>query len=107
MQTVPTQPLPNQTLQVQLGGQACQIEIYQTMFGLFVNLYVNGSDQPVVAGVIALNRNRIVRSAYLGFAGDLAFVDTQGDADPVYTGLGQRFVLAYLEESDLPAAVGG
>jgi hypothetical protein len=43
----------------------------------------------------------MVRETYLGFIGDLSFTDTQGTSDPVYTGLGSRFVLLYLEASDL------
>lgn len=99
MLIVPTQPVPNQTLQVQLGSQACVLNVYQTMFGLFMDVYVGATQ--IIAGVICENRNRIVRSIYLGFVGDFIFIDNQGDDDPIYTGLGSRFSLAYLEESDL------
>ena len=105
MQIVPLQPIPNQTLQVQLGGQACILNIYQTAFALFCDIYVGNS--LVVAGVICLNLNRIVRSLYLGFIGDLAFFDTvgaQNPQDPIYTGLGSRFQLIYLTPSDLAGA---
>ena len=51
------------------------------------------------------NLNVIVRDAYLGFIGDLAFYDTQGDTAPVYTGLGSRYVLEYFAPSELPAGV--
>lgn len=45
--------------------------------------------------------NLIVRSAYLGFIGDLAFIDTQGTSDPIYAGLGTRFQLVYLFPVDV------
>ncbi len=99
MQIVPIQPVPNQTFQASLGSQPCVFEIYQTTYGLFCNLFVG--NELVVAGVICENLNRIVRSLYLGFTGDFVFWDTQGTDDPVYTGLGSRFLLVYLEESDL------
>lgn len=99
MQTVDLNPVPNQTLAVVLGGQNCRINVYQKYTGLFVDLYVN--DQPIVTGVIAEDSNRIVRSIYLGFTGDLIFYDLTGSSDPVYTGLGSRFVLIYLEAADL------
>ena len=100
---VPLQAIPNQTLQVQLNNQNCTINVQQFAFGLFVTLYIGST--LIVASVVAQNLNRIVRDAYLGFIGDLAFLDTQGAADPVYTGLGNsgaRFQLFYLLPSDLP-----
>jgi hypothetical protein len=99
MQIVPIQPVAQQTLAVVLAEQNCQIVISQRSTGLFLDLYSNGS--LVIAGVICENLNRIVRSSYLGFTGDLAFVDTQGTSDPVYTGLGSRYLLAYIEASEL------
>lgn len=98
MLVVPTQPLPNQVLQVVLGGQACTIHLYQKSTGLYLDLAVN--DVPIVSGVLCLVGVRVVRSGYLGFAGDLAFFDTRsGDSatDQVASdGLGGRFFLAYL-----------
>ena len=104
MMVIPVQALPNQQLQAQLAAQACTIELVQMQYGLFCTLSVSGS--LIVAGVICENINRIVRSLYLGFVGDLCFIDTQGDTDPVFTGLGTRYQLLYLEESDLPAGEG-
>lgn len=100
MLEVPVQPIARQSLQVQLENQPCTITIYQFTYGLFVDLTVNGA--LVVAGVIAQNLNRIVRSSYLGFIGDFVFFDTQGESDPVYTGLGSRYRLLYLSEDELP-----
>jgi hypothetical protein len=100
MQVIPLQPIPNQTLQVQLEGQPCTIDIVQYSFGLFVTLYVG--DALVIAGVLCENFNRIVRSLYLGFSGDFVFLDMQGRADPVYTGLGSRYVLLLSHPGDLP-----
>lgn len=102
MLIVPLKPVPNQTLTISLGGQLSQINVYQKAYGLFVDLYVD--NVLVIGGVIAENLNRIVRSAYLGFIGDLAFIDNQGMSDPVYTGLGGRYSLAYLEAADLLVA---
>lgn len=101
MLSIPVQALPNQTLQVQLANQSCTINLYQTAFGLFFDLYVGAS--LIIGGVICENLNRLVRSVYLGFVGDFAFVDNQGNTDPVYTGLGTQYSLVYLELSDLQA----
>lgn len=101
MQIVPTKPLAYQRFLVQLGSQQCQIALRQNDTGLYCDLYV--SNVLIIGGVICQNLNRIVRDAYLGFIGDLCFIDNEGEADPVYTGLGTRFSLAYLEASDLAA----
>lgn len=101
MQVVPLVAVPSQKLQALLGGQVCQISVYQKSTGLFIDLYVN--DVLIIGGVICQNDNRIVRSVYLGFIGDLAFTDTQGSDDPDYTGLGTRWQLCYIEAADLAA----
>lgn len=98
MRIIPLQATASQDLTVQLADQVCQITIRQKAFGLFLDLAVNNTT--IVAGVFCQNLNKIVRSIYLGFTGDLCFIDTQGNDDPVYTGLGSRFVLAYIETSD-------
>lgn len=99
MLVIPTVAVPNQTFNVVLAQQAARIDIAQNDFGMFLTLYVD--DAPIAAGVICQDRNRIVRAPYTGFIGDLAFVDTQGTGDPVYTGLNTRWFLVYLEASDL------
>jgi hypothetical protein len=101
---VPLQPVPNQTTQIVLANQNCQINVYQTPAGLFMDLLVN--DALIIGGVICQNLNRIVRSLYLGFSGDFVFADSQGADDPNYSGLGSRFQLVYLTAAELPANEG-
>jgi hypothetical protein len=99
MQIIPLQPVPSQTVGAILANQTCTITVYQKRYGLFLDLYVGST--LIIAGALCQNLNRLVRSSYLGFVGDLAFIDNHGSADPVYTGLGSRYSLAYLEASDL------
>lgn len=99
MMTVPLSATPSQSLSVVLAGQNCKINVYQKSTGLFADLYVDNA--AVITGVICRDRVPLVRAAYLGFAGDLVFCDTQGVSDPTYDGLGARFLLSYLEASDL------
>ena len=93
IQVIPIQAVPNQTLQVPLGSQSTILNIYQFQYGLFCDVIVNSSQ--IRGGIICQNLNRIVREAYLGFSGDLVFSDTQGSNDPVYYGLGSRWILLY------------
>lgn len=103
MLIVPLAAVPNQAVTVTLNGQVCQVDIYTTDLGLFLDLYVN--DVLIIGGVICENLNRIVRSLYLGFSGDLAWIDGQGDTDPIWQGLGPttaaRYCLAYVFPSEL------
>lgn len=99
---VPTRPVPNQTLTIQLSNQNVQLNIYQTLYGLFIDVFVNNSQ--VIGGVICEDLTRIVRSSYLGFIGDFVFYDiTDNKSDPEYTSLNTRYLLVYLEESELPS----
>ncbi|MGE8128962.1 phage baseplate plug family protein [Methylobacterium sp. NPDC080182] len=99
MQIIPLQAVPNQSVKAQLGNQPCKIIVQQKLYGLFADLYVN--EALLVGGVICQDRNRLVRSAYLGFSGDLMFTDTMGTEDPTSDGLGSRFQLVYLDPSEL------
>jgi hypothetical protein len=98
MKIIPLAAVPSQTFSAVLGGQNCQLAIYQKSTGLFIDVRMNGAG--VALAVLALDRNRTVRLDDGTFIGDLVFYDTQGVDDPDYTGLGARFKLAYIEPSD-------
>ncbi len=116
MKQIPLAALPSQTLTVVLAGQTCQIAVYQKQpivdsngvaAGLFFDLTSNGTS--ITRAVKCLDRARLLLDrTYLGFVGDFMLLDTEGSgppnftgSPPAYTGLGSRFVLLYLEASDL------
>ena len=69
-------------------------------------LLLIGAGVVVITGGICWNLNLIVRDTYLGVVGDFVWFDTTGNgADPVYTGIGARFILLYLTPTDLAALV--
>ena len=90
---IPIQPLPNQTFFVSVNNQNCTINIFSKWTGLFFSLSVDNS--PVVSSRIIRNKLPIVNLAYNGFIGDFYMLDTQSNDDPIYTGLGSRWVLVY------------
>lgn len=94
MQQIPLQAVPSQQLQVVLGGQNCQIAIYQKTQGMFVDL------NDISAGILARNGVRLTNN-YSGFSGNLIIIDTEGEDDPTYEGLGSRFQLVYLTEAEI------
>lgn len=93
-QVIPLSAIPFQEFSITLGGQRCKFSIYQKDGGMFLDLAVGGVQ--MLTAMICRDRVELVRYAYLGFVGSLAFVDTQGESDPYYTGLGSRYKLAYL-----------
>lgn len=93
VERIPLNPVPSQILSVQLGGRSCRVGVRQRRTGVFVDLYVQ--DVPMALGVKALDRKFLIRAAYTGFIGDLFFVDTQGESDPQFNGLGSRWQLAW------------
>lgn len=98
MFTIPLQPIPSQIVKVVLSGQNCQLNLYQKPQGLFVDISAN--DVNVVSGIIARDTAALIARDYVGFLGNLIFIDTQGDSDPNSTGLGGRFSLLYLTEAE-------
>ena len=105
-QLIPLAAIPSQTLSVVLAGQNCQLSIYTKTTGLYLDLAVGGN--PVLTAMICRNAGRLLLDrTYLGFVGDLVFVDTQATdtvangVDPVYTGLGAQFQLIYLTGAEV------
>ncbi len=96
MNIIPLQAVPAQTVGVVLASQNCRITVKQRRTGVYLDLYVD--DRLLVGGVICQVNNRIVRSEYTGFVGNLAFIDTQMDAEVdlvSHDGIGTRFFLIY------------
>lgn len=99
MQIIPLAAVASQTLKVVLAQQNCVLNVYQKSTGLYLDVILEGDT--ILAGVLTRDRVLCVRQSYLGFVGDLAFMDTQGTEDASFEGLGTRWVLMYLEASDL------
>lgn len=98
MQQIPLQPIPSQLSRVVLGNQNWQISLYQKPQGLFADINIDGLD--IALGRICRNLVPLISREYAGPVGNLVFTDTQGSGDPDYAGLGGRYVLVYLLESE-------
>lgn len=114
MQEIPLNPSQSQTAQIVLGGQQCAIAVY-TKVGyeltdvveletviqiIYFDLTVNGVDITSTQNCVNLARLLLNRQ-YLGVVGDFVFIDTQGNEDPQWEGLGTRWVLVYLDANDI------
>lgn len=70
---------------------------------LYIDLTVD--QQPVITcRPLVIDIPVLANATYYGVTGDFVIIDTQGDSQPLYTGLGTRWLLIYLEPSDLAAA---
>lgn len=92
---IPLSAIPSQTANVTLDGQVARITV--RTIGSFLYFSLDG----VVTNRICRNRQRLLVDAqYHGFVGDFEFVDTQGDSDPQYPGLADRFMLVYFSAGE-------
>jgi len=100
MLQVPLIVAPSQQLGITLDGQNVRLSVYRRNTGLYCDVSLNGV--VVKTTVLCLNGMRLLEDTqYVGFVGDLVFVDTQGTLDPDWREFGTRYQLIYLEASDL------
>jgi hypothetical protein len=100
MLVIPIQAVPSQQVLCVLGGQNCQIAIYQKGNSVFVDLNSNGTDMCVAC----LAHNAVPLdscNSYDGFQGNLYFIDSQGLDDPEFTGFNTRWFLVYLTAAEV------
>lgn len=92
---IPTQPVPAQTFNVIVDDQNVNIRLRT----LGTNLYF--SLEGIATTRICRNKQRLLADAkYHGFRGDFVFLDTQGQNDPKFPGLGGRYRLVYLNAGE-------
>lgn len=87
--SIPLDAVPNQTVQVQLGQETWEVTLETRLEELYISLS-NRTD-----GVVLLNR--VCRDRTL-VSGGFFFYDVDGIENPVYTGLGGRYVLVWTDE---------
>jgi hypothetical protein len=92
VKSIPLSATPSQSFVTQLApDRAARI----TLRWLGEHLYF--SLDGVVTNRVCRDRQRLLVDAqYHEFGGEFMFVDTQGASDPVWSGLGSRYLLVYL-----------
>jgi hypothetical protein len=87
LMNIPLQPIPNQSVSFTLNDESYTVEVNTLRENIYISVFRAG-------GYVL--RNRALRSyAPVGFGLQLA--DTLGTDDPVYTGLGTRWLLMGLQ----------
>lgn len=90
---IPLAQLPNQEFNTELNGQQCEFKFITRGVYLYMDLTVNGEN--LINGQICLNNVNLIQYKHLKFNGRLYFTDTQGNLDPLYYGLNERWMLIY------------
>jgi hypothetical protein len=114
MQLIPLTAVPAQSVQAVLNSQSVSIAIYQLGFPPMADLYadIQSNGTPIIncrkcrafsGAATEAAPFMLLDSQYWGFQGDLLFLDTEGDEDPQYSGLGSRWQLVYYTPDDLAA----
>jgi len=114
MQLVPLTAVPSQLVQANLNWQSVSIAVYQLgmapVTDLYCDLTSNGAPIVTCRKCRAFSGSAtdaapflLLDSAYRGFQGDFLFIDSEGDEDPQYSGLGSRWQLIYYSPDDLAA----
>jgi len=88
LMNIPLQPIPNQSVSFLLNGTSYTIDVDTRLENIYISIFQEG--QYVL-------RNRALR-AYAPVGFDLQLADTLGTDDPIYTGLGSRWLLMGLEQ---------
>lgn len=98
MRLISAEPLKSQAILFPIGDSQVGLTLVQRGDILYADVYLDG--RCICQGVPCLNGNRIIHYKYLGFPGDLFFVDTLGNSDPNYSGIGSRYLLYHLSEDE-------
>lgn len=93
MATIPLNPSSSQEIACTLSGLSCRLWIRQLSTGLYLDLLLD--EKPLIMGAICFTGVDLIRNPASPLPGRLYFTDTQGNADPYYDGLGDRFLLQY------------
>jgi len=98
MQEVPIKPVPSQNFYIVINQLVNSINLYTRGNYLYFDLTVN--NVPITRCTICRNIAKLVKQGYLGYDANFVFLDTEGETDPVYTGLGTRYKLFYLDAAE-------
>lgn len=87
--TVPVDSVPNQNFTTSLNGEQWDITLETRLDRLYISLG-NRSKGRILENRVCLDRTPV--------AGGFVFIDQSGTTDPVFEGLGGRYVLFWSDE---------
>lgn len=98
MLEIPLRSIPNQSLEIVLGGQNCTLRLYTRPVDMAEHLFLDlaVAREIIISGIICQDMTPLVPYRHLDFEGQLFFVDMQGDESPNWRGLNDRWRLVWL-----------
>lgn len=107
--TIPLRAEPSQEFSIILEGQNVTLRFFTREYPGAQKLYCDAAVDgvPVWYGHICRHFQDVRLYEYLPLAGVMRFVDMQGDADPEWQGLGERWQLLYGLAADWEALANG
>ena len=90
--TVTLDKIPNQAIKIELDGKDCNLTFVTRGDKLYLDTFsVNGVN--IINGIVCLNGNNLLSLSK--FKGKLYFNDMQGNENPNFSGLNDRWLLFY------------
>lgn len=86
---IPLKKTPNQTLSFSANNDYYQLELNTRLGELYLSVIKNS--EPVIYNRICQNKNPI--------SGGFVFIDVNGESDPLFKDLGDRFKLIWTDQS--------
>lgn len=90
---IPLEAIPNQSFSIEIEEKTCDFEFITRGAYIYMNLKIDNED--VLNGVICYSGTNLNLYDTTGLKGKIYFKDTQGNLDPVYYGLNDRWLLIY------------
>ena len=98
IRTIPLSQIPYQIVSAVVNDQAFQIEVRQLGGSIYTTTTVDG--ELIASAVRAVAGGSITPWPSSAVSTQVIWVDTQGDDDPQYGGLGDRWLLGFEEASE-------
>lgn len=92
---IPLTAIPHQLVATIVNGQAVQIEVRQMGSSLYTSCMVDGVQ--INRNVRAVNHGEVLPWSDFRVGSQIEWVDTQGDDDPQFDGLGSRWLMCFDE----------
>ena len=87
--------VPSQDTTFSINGNKVGVKLLTRGSYLYCSISIN--DEARLNGIICHNKTNIIQYPIKELQGSLYFEDTQGDSDPIYDGLNDRWILIYEE----------